>query len=153
MVHRVLLVAIACTTLVAAQRGGGGKNAVETKHLTVTPSVSKAGGRLTLVVDVAPKPKMHVYAPEQKDFIAISLALTAVDGVTPGKAVYPKGEKLFFPELKETQFVYSKPFRITQPIALKSTGPVTINATVRYQACDDSICYLPQSVPVSWTIP
>ena len=27
-----------------------------------------------------------------------------------------------------------------------------IDGTLRYQACDDVICYLPESRPVSWTI-
>ena len=155
MSHSLFLTVIALTVIAGQTPGVNGNKAIETKHLSVTPSVSSAGGRFTLVVDVAPKPRMHVYAPEQKDFIAISLALTAADGVTPGKAVYPKGEKLFFPELKETQFVYSKPFRITQPIAIAkgAASPTTITGTVRYQACDDSVCYLPQDVKVSWTLP
>ena len=142
-------------TLLAAQSPAppDKPNVTETKHLTVTPSVSGSGTRVSLVVDIAPKPKMHVYAPEQKDYIPISLTLTALDGVRPGRTEFPKAEKWFFEALKETQLVYSKPFRITQPITLtKSAGPLTINGTVRYQACDDSICYLPQNVPVSWHV-
>jgi DsbC/DsbD-like thiol-disulfide interchange protein len=151
MVHRILLMAIACTVAVSAEAPRA--QVTETKHLTITPSVSQAGGRVSLIVDVVPKPKMHVYAPEQKDYIPISLTLAAADGVRAGQAQFPKAEKWFFEPLKETQLVYSKPFRITQPITLtKSSATVTINGTLRYQACDDSICYLPQNVPVSWTI-
>ena len=142
-------------TLLAAQSAAptDKPNVTETKHLTITPSVSQAGGRISLIVDVVPKPKMHVYAPEQKDYIPISLTLTVTDGVRAGQAQFPKAEKWFFEPLKETQLVYSKPFRITQPVTLtKSPAAVTINGTLRYQACDDSICYLPQNVPVSWTI-
>jgi len=154
MSHSLFSAVVALAVLAPQTAGVNGNKATETKHLTVTPSVSRTGERVTLVVDVVPKPRMHVYSPEQKDFIAISLTLTAADGVTSGKPVYPKGEKLFFPELKETQFVYSKPFRITQPITIaKGASPATISGVVRYQACDDSICYLPQNVPVSWTIP
>jgi len=29
---------------------------------------------------------------------------------------------------------------------------ITITGTLRYQACDDKVCYMPQSLPVSWTI-
>lgn len=132
------------------------KNVTETKHLTITSSVSAPASptRMSLIVDIVPKPKMHVYAPEQKDYIPISLTLKTVDGVRPGQPQFPKAEKFFFAELNETQLVYSKPFRITQPITLtkSASSPVAIAGTLRYQACDDSICYLPQNVPVSWTI-
>lgn len=29
---------------------------------------------------------------------------------------------------------------------------MTINGTLNYQACDDNVCFNPQSVPLSWTI-
>ena len=131
----------------------------ETKHLKISASarpVSAApGAAVSLFVDVAPKPKMHVYAPDQKDYIPIALKLTPDESVFKAPpAQYPKAETYFFAPLKETQRVYSKPFRITQPVTLtsKAAGSVTINGRVRYQACDDAICYVPQEVPVSWTI-
>ena len=36
--------------------------------------------------------------------------------------------------------------------ALKDRATVTIQATLDYQACDDKICFNPQSVPLSWTV-
>jgi hypothetical protein len=77
--------------------------------------------------------------------------------------VFPKPEKYFFAPLKETQLVYSKPFRIVQNVtlaaatALREAGhtpasAVTITGKLRYQACDDTICYFPKDLPVSWTV-
>jgi DsbC/DsbD-like thiol-disulfide interchange protein len=150
-----LLIVFALGAVVSAKPQDG-KNVTETKHLTITPSVSAPASatRANLIVDIVPKPKMHVYSPEQKDYIPISLTLTAPDGVRAGQPQFPKAEKYFFAELKETQLVYSKPFRITQPITLTTSArsPLTISGTLRYQACDDSICYLPQNVPISWTV-
>jgi hypothetical protein len=63
----------------------GGAASVETQHLAVRLAASdKAvapGTRFSLLVDVAPKPKMHVYAPEQKDYIPISLAIKSDDAI------------------------------------------------------------------------
>jgi hypothetical protein len=106
---------------------------------------------------------MHVYAPEQKDYISISLALEPDESFTARAPVFPKAEKYFFEPLKETQLVFSKPFRIVQDVTLALTpafrerartegATLTIKGTLRYQACDDRVCYLPQNVPVSWTI-
>jgi DsbC/DsbD-like thiol-disulfide interchange protein len=135
---------------------------VETRHLTITtsttPLAGKPGQRVVLNVDVAPKPKMHVYSPDQpkeQDYIPIALTVDTGDGFKLEKPRYPASEKLFFEPLKETQHVYSKPFRITQPIVVtreSTAAPLTITGTVRYQACDDAICYLPQTVKVKWEI-
>jgi DsbC/DsbD-like thiol-disulfide interchange protein len=140
--------------LLAAGQGVAPK-AHETAHLTVTTSSSAQAGKASLFVDVAPKPMMHVYSPGQKGYIAITLTLDANPAFTAAKAKYPAGEKLFMKVLNETQLVYSKPFRITQDIRFVKPvpgAPLTIKGTLRYQACDDKICYLPQNVPVAWTM-
>ena len=140
--------------LLAAGQEGATK-AQETAHLSVTTSSTAQAGKASLFVDVAPKPTMHVYSPGQKGYIAITLTLDANPAFTGGKAKYPAGEKLFMKVLNETQLVYSKPFRITQDIRLVKPvagAPLTIKGTLRYQACDDKICYLPTTVPVQWAL-
>ena len=129
-----------------------------TKHLTITTSTSAAtvapGDRLSLYVDVSPKPKMHVYAPDQTDYIPIELKMEPASSFKAQAIHYPAAEQFFFAPLKETQRVYSKPFRISLPIALTQNvaTPLTIKGTVRYQACDDAICYLPQTIGVNWKV-
>src|SRR6266545_3084110 len=134
------------------------KKPIETAHLTIVtstvPQTAAPGKKLSLVVDVTPKPKMHVYSPGQEGYIAITLTLDANPAFTAAKAKYPAGEKLVMPALNETQLVYAKPFRIIQEITIKSArvDTLTIKGTLRYQACDDKICYLPVTVPVEWTL-
>lgn len=133
-------------------------NPQDTPHLQLKTSASAEAvapaGKVTLQVDVTPKAKMHVYAPGQDGYIPIQLTLLDTPGITAAKAKYPAGEKYVMPALNETQLVYAKPFRITQQLTLKSppSGPVTIKGSVRYQACDDTICYLPKTVPVEWMV-
>jgi DsbC/DsbD-like thiol-disulfide interchange protein len=134
------------------------KLVTDTKHLKISasakPTAAAPGARVSLFVDVEPKPKMHVYAPDQKEYIPIALTLTPDEAFKAQPIRFPPAEKYFFAPLKETQQVYSKPFRIEQPVTLGkgAAGDVTIKGTVRYQACDDAICYVPQNVPVAWTI-
>jgi hypothetical protein len=51
---------------------------------------------------------------------------------------------------------YRKPFRIEQPITVarstKAGETLTITGLVKYQACDDRVCYPAGTVPVSWVI-
>ena len=159
-------VAVAVLALCASAALGADSRAKETAHLTVKTTQSTEavapGRKLSLFVDVAPKPKMHVYAPGQDGYIAITLTLDANPAFTAAKAKYPAGEKVLIELLKETQIVYAKPFRISQEVTLASTPdlrqraasatPLTIKGTLRYQACDDKICYLPTTVPVEWAV-
>jgi hypothetical protein len=140
-------------------KAAGVEARTETKHLTVATSSTVAARRVSLLVDVTPKPKMHVYAPGQDGYISISLTLDPDPAFTAGKPKYPAGEKVLIEILKETQIVYGKPFRIAQDVTLrpraagaKDASPLIIKGTLRYQACDDKICYLPTNVPVQWTI-
>jgi hypothetical protein len=40
----------------------------------------------------------------------------------------------------------------TRAHASKSGAQIRVEGRLEYQACDDKVCYLPQSIPVSWTI-
>ena len=105
---------------------------------------------------------MHVYTPEQRDLIPISVVLDPNEAIKVHPAAFPKSEKYFFAALKETQLVYSKPFRIVQDVTIALTPAVRDRATrresvtvagkLRYQACDDKVCFMPQDIPISWTI-
>jgi DsbC/DsbD-like thiol-disulfide interchange protein len=128
----------------------------DTSHLTVTTSASETGRRhVTLTADVIPKPKMHVYAPGQDGYIVVALTLDANPAFTAAKATYPAPEKLVLKELNEKQLVYAKPFRIVEKITLSERAPdapVTIKGTLRYQACDDRVCYQPITLPIEWKL-
>jgi hypothetical protein len=139
---------------------------LETRHLIlrtgISDRVASPGTRISLRLDVEPKPKMHVYTPEQKDLIPISLVLDPNDALRVHPPKYPNSEKYYFAPLQQTQLVYSKPFRIVQDVTIALTAavrdraskrePLTIAGRLRYQACDDKVCYMPQEIPVSWTI-
>jgi DsbC/DsbD-like thiol-disulfide interchange protein len=127
-------------------------------HATVTPSptdvAGKAGGTISLFVDVAPKTGIHVYAPGSKDYIAITVKLNPQAEIKAGKLVYPKSEIVTLAD--ERVPVFQKPFRLTQAVSLaRSVQPganVAVTGTVNYQACDDKVCYPPESAPVAWMI-
>jgi hypothetical protein len=137
-----------------------GKATIDTPHLAVTTSYTGDGKRVTLLLDVAPKPKMHVYAPEEKRYMAVALILDRDDRFRTGPPHFPKGERFYFAPTEETQIVYSKPFRISQPVTLSSAigqrvdpeGVVRIKGTLRYQACDDRVCYIPKNIHVEWAL-
>jgi len=127
-------------------------------HATILPSPTEvngtAGAKLALFVDVTPKPGIHVYAPGSKDYIPITVKLNAQPEVKVGKVAYPKSETMTFADEKVP--VFQKPFRLTQDVTLdksaKAGSTVTVSGTVNYQACDDRVCYPPESSPITWTV-
>jgi DsbC/DsbD-like thiol-disulfide interchange protein len=128
-------------------------------HATITPSPAevdgKAGVKVSLVVDVQPKPGLHVYAPGAGEFyIPITVKLNPRTEFKSGKLGYPKSETMVFADEKVA--VFEKPFQLTQDVvldkSLKAGATVVIGGTVNYQACDDKVCFPPESAPVTWTV-
>jgi hypothetical protein len=76
---------------------------------------------------------------------------------------FPEAETYHFKPLNERVQVYRRAFRLIQDVTLAVTpetharaseagAQIRLEGRLEYQACDDTVCYLPQSVPVSWTI-
>jgi DsbC/DsbD-like thiol-disulfide interchange protein len=128
--------------------------------VTVSTSAAKEtvapGERVALTIDIAPKASMHVYAPGQKDYIPVSITLEKNAAIKVEAPRFPPPEKREVKELGETQLVYTKPFRVVQEVALLKAaakpGPLTLKGTIKYQACDETICYAPITVPVTWAL-
>lgn len=140
---------------------------VETDHLEAlawaTDDVVAPGNRLSLVVDVTPKPDMHVYAPGDHAYRVIRLRTTAPDFLRGHEVVYPPSEMYHFEPLDETVPVYERPFRLVQDVTIPmrqdiaemASGPdagVRFEAVLEYQACDHEVCYLPQAAPLAWDL-
>jgi hypothetical protein len=68
---------------------------------------------------------------------------------------FPKAEDFFFGPLAETVKAYSKSFVVTVPVraesslrshvATASIADLPVSGTVSYQACDEKVCFPPQS--------
>jgi DsbC/DsbD-like thiol-disulfide interchange protein len=131
----------------------------ETPHLkftaTVSPRVVTPGEPFTLAIDVAPKAGMHVYAPGSK-YRPIRITIEPQTSLTIKNAVYPKATPYYFKPLNETVDVYASPFRllVEMSVAASTQAPasMTLDGALEYQACDDRECFLPESIPLRWTL-
>jgi DsbC/DsbD-like thiol-disulfide interchange protein len=130
------------------------------KHAAITigptPLTAAPGAKVDVFVDIVPNPGIHIYAPGAKDYQPVKLTLKPQPEFRTGKLTYPKSESLYFAPLKETVPVFQKPFRLTHDVtvakSVKAGSTVTVSGTLDLQACDDEVCFIPESVPVSWTI-
>ena len=142
-----------------------GKSEVQGKQLSLTASASKsvvaAGHRVALALDIDLRPNMHVYAPGVENYIAIDWKIKDSGTAVAHEVVYPKSEKLYLQAIDETVPVYRNHFRLVREITiapeatlkplLNKDGTFSVEGTLRYQACDDRLCYVPQELPLKWT--
>lgn len=124
---------------------------------TVTTRGPKPGGvvRLTAHVRLPKGLRVQSAKPRDPDLIPTELQATLPVGVTLVDIVYPKASDLTLPGYKEPLAVYPNEFDIVARVRLGqvAAGPLVLPATLRYQACNDSVCFPPARVALSWTIP
>ena len=142
------------------------KTDVEGKQLKLTAAASSAvvtvGQRVALTLDIELKPNMHVYAPGVEGYIPIDWSMKQSDAGTMHEVIFPKSQMLHLPAIDETVPAYTGRFRLTRDVTigaadkvkplLDGSGHVTLEGALRYQACDDRVCYIPQNLPVKWTL-
>lgn len=138
---------------------------VSTEHLDVTtyPSDSALapGNRVTLAFDIVPHRGIHVYAPGASSYRVIAVNVESQPQIHALSPTYPPSQTYNFKPLNERVPVYQKPFTLLQEIvldgtpqaqaALRGKDSITVKGALDYQACDDTICFNPESVPLSWT--
>ena len=140
---------------------------VPAPHLTavtyVTDRDAAPGTHFSVVLDVTPADRIHVYAPGVSGgYKPITLTIATEPGLVNRAVQFPRADDYFFRPLNEHVAVYQRPFRIVQDLeidpapqsaaALADRSEMKITGTLDYQACDDKVCFNPQSVPLRWTI-
>jgi hypothetical protein len=137
---------------------------VEGKQLTATVRASNSavapGERVVLTLDIALQPDMHVYAPGVEGYIPIDWKMEDSAAAEVHAPVFPRAEKLYLPAIDETVPAYRSHFRLTRDItipaadklhsAVDAAGHFAVDGTLRYQACDDRVCYIPQTLRLQW---
>ena len=139
---------------------------ITTDHLQVTTyatdEVVAPGSLFSIVFDVTPRERMHVYAPGAEGYRVIGLSLDPNPLLVTRPVQYPASEIYYFEPLDERVPVYQGPFTWLQEVivegtreaarALRELDALTLGGTFEFQACDDEVCFVPVSVPISFTL-
>jgi hypothetical protein len=138
---------------------------VEAKQLRImtgsSNGIARPGMRIALSLDIDLKPGMHVYAPGVQGYIPIDWQLEQGGAAAKQHPLrYPASEMLLLQAIGETAPVYRNHIHLEREItfgqeaALKplvsASGELTVKGSLRYQACDDRKCYVPEEVPLEW---
>lgn len=139
---------------------------IDAPHISLTlqqsDQVAVPGSRVNLVAEIDLGKDLHVYAPGVQGYIPIELKLEPASDYKLDEVIYPQSKTLFLPVIKERVPVFSGKFRISQDVTItaerdfiRSLGQgkaIPVKAELKYQACDQKICYVPASVPLNWEV-
>jgi hypothetical protein len=140
---------------------------VDAPHLQLaleqSDRIGVPGTRITLVAEIRLPADVHVYAPGAQGYKPIRLTLDTLPEMELKPAIYPQSKTMLLPVIKERVPVFEGTFRITQDVQVSTSAEFwgslgkdgklfPITGTLNYQACDNTICYQPTSVPVKWQL-
>jgi len=112
------------------------------------------GDSLTATLPLKVTRGYHVNANPAANDLYIPLEIVFADTffTQAGKPHYPKGKAWRLKDSDEVLLVYDGKVKITVPLRIPETampGEYTLRGTLDYQACDDAVCFMPQSRAVS----
>jgi cytochrome c biogenesis protein CcdA len=115
-----------------------------------------AGGtlRVAAVVDVPRGLHLQSDRPRDPSLIAARLAIETPDGIQFVDVAYPPSTDFRLIGFDELLAVFEGRFAVGARLAINKAfppGAVTVPATFRYQACDDTLCFPPKTVPMTFT--
>ena len=142
---------------------------IKAPHLQLTLAQSDRsvipGGRVSLIAEIELPPDVHVYSPEVQGYKPIQLTLQGLPGIELQPVVYPNSKVLYLEAIQEHVPVFEGKFRIGQDLtvtpskasdairaAFSKERTISIIGDLKYQACNQTVCYPPTSVPVKWQL-
>jgi hypothetical protein len=138
------------TANVAAQNQPKPAEAVQ---FSVERAEIKAGEASEATIKLKIAPPFHVNAnpPSEKNLIPTELEFAAQNGISLEKAIYPPGElkKFAFSEKPLAVYEGEIEIRLLLKTIAAADGVQTLNGTLRFQPCDDEVCYRPQTVKIA----
>ncbi|MGD9905525.1 MAG: protein-disulfide reductase DsbD domain-containing protein, partial [Vicinamibacterales bacterium] len=117
----------------------------------------RAGTTVRAALQVTLPEGFHVQSNKPRDasLIATELAVESVAGVHATEIVFPDAIDFVQEGLPEPLLVFEREFVVGVRLAIPADAPagvVTLPARLRYQACDDSVCFAPATATAEWSL-
>ena len=148
-------VCMALTTHVIGRAQVGGVRADLTP--VVETDAAHGGTTVRAALQVRLPDGFHVNSNQPRDpaLIPIMLSVEPPAGVTVTEIVYPDAIDLRQQGVDQPLSVFEREFAIGVRLALAGDLPaeeIAIPASLRYQACDETVCYFPVTAATGWTL-
>jgi cytochrome c biogenesis protein CcdA/DsbC/DsbD-like thiol-disulfide interchange protein len=124
-------------------------------HFVSESDVAHAGSTHRIAIDARLDAGFHVNSNEPLEDLLIptQLTLSPPDGIRLDGIAWP--ESFLFEVAGDQLAVFEEEFVVGATLTLDddvAVGDYVVPGTLRYQACDDTICYFPTSAPVEFQL-
>ncbi len=149
----ILLLLLLFTRLIHAQPVDGKYVIAE---LQSEKNALRPGELTTLTIQLTVKPGFHAQSnkPLASNLIPTRVRPLMSDVAELGTVEYPPGEVKDYPLLGKLS-VYENQVQIKVPVSIKSTAPggaTSIELALTYQACNDQLCFPPETLKLKWNV-
>lgn len=156
----MLMIAAVCIAVISAvswpEASAQGRTFVSfepTSTVAITPGHTMP---VSFVFHVAKGYHINSNRPTTPELIPTQLHFSLPGEIVVGKVQYPPGQLMSFPFDKTQKLsVYSGDVTIRALVIAAQDakpGPLTIHGELKYQACDNSACYPPKKLPISFDV-
>jgi len=155
--HLAALQVVALCLLTAIVCGAQVREAPATLSPLAERDAAAAGSTVRLALVVSLPEGLHAQSnrPYDPAYIPTTLTLDPPDGVTITEVVFPPSTDFFLAGSPDALAVFEHEFVIGVVATLDpdvAAGSLRITGRLRYQACDDSVCFRPRSLDTSWSL-
>lgn len=142
------------------EEGDGAWTDYETPHLKLRAGASNGevgiGSRIVLRLDVEMRPGLHAYAPGAKGYRVLDWTVENSPAWIGREVVYPAGKLRRV--AGDRVAVYEGRLRLLRDFTagellqygVVKDGYVKVGGQLKYQACDEKVCYAPVEVGLEW---
>ena len=143
---------MACAPMVAQEIQLGSASGPHKAHVELLSDAVevKAGEAQVVELRFRVQDGFHInsHTPKDELLIPTALQLNAASGMKIVDEQYPKGSTFRLPlDKTETLDVYQGEFRVSVRLVAPK-GSSTLTGALKYQACDNAVCYPPKTLPV-----
>ena len=154
--NAVLIVALSVGLATGSSGAQPQKPRVELTPAPGSITVEPGGKGLVSVTIKLPK-NVHVQSdkPDDPSLIATVLTVTPAAGIVIDRIVYPAAVRLQQADRVKPLSVFGPEVVIDVHLSAAPGAPagrITLPAQLRYQACDERVCFAPSRAPVEWVI-
>lgn len=151
-----LAVAFVCAAAAAAAGQSTRPRAEVTPVVESTPARAGETARLSLRVRLPAEVHVQAHEPRDPSLIPTVLTVEAPPGIAVEAVEYPPPTELTQTGRTESLAVLGPEFVIDVRVSIAPTvgaGELVLPAVLRYQACNDAVCFPPARASATWRLP
>lgn len=137
--------------------GGGRRLEATTRAFKLvayaSQDVIRPGNRILLSIEIDLPEGMHLYAPGAAPYRPLELRVPESAEIQAGATDLPPAKRVYLEPIEETVPIFENAVRLEHELTFSprlDDDQVTVETELRYQACDEEVCFPPTELPLTF---